>query len=548
MQDFSPINTIPVLDIENLRLVTPEDSVTKTRTCDVLVVGGGTGGVAAANALIRRGLRVIITEPTGSIGGQFTSQLVSAPDESLHIEWEPGTSTCSYRRLRAEVRADYATRTDVLPGAGQNIGGCWVSRVSATPDVWERQMRERLAGADALLTRHQLISITNGDNRFRHADFVDLDSGTVTRISAFFLLDATEDGDALRLAGLPTVIGQESQDEYGEPEAPPEVHGDWVQSFTYCFVVRWASSGEPLSTVAPPDEYDTFRAMGEYTLDYEYSHPPRTVTYKVLEKADGGGGPFWTYRRLLAASSFAGGVSPFGDLALINWRGNDFNDETYLGKSADEQLRVLRRGKAFAQGFLYWLQTECPRDDEQGFGYPEMQLVTGRDVPGIGMDGFALHPYVRESRRLLAQFTLTANHLTAGLHDGASWGTEFVDSVGCAYYPMDIHPSKNEPPLLARALPYHLPLGAFLTRSGPANVLPASKNFGASRLALASARMHPTEWLVGEVAGTLAAFCLSRGLLTPSLVRETPELLTEFQTELRQAGIPLHWSEILAAE
>jgi hypothetical protein len=547
MQDFSGINMSPVLDIENLRLVTPNPAPTHQLTCDVLVVGGGTGGVAAAEALIRRGLRVIVTEPTHSIGGQFTSQLVPVPDESLHIEREPGTSTGAYRRLRAEIRAHYATQPDVLTGASENIGGCWVSRVSGTPDVWEGLLRNRLEGAEAILTSHQIVQTTVTDNVFRHADFVDLTDGTVIRISASFLLDATEDGTPLDLAGLPTIIGQESRSDYDEADAPPEAHPEWVQSFTYCFAVRWAGPKERLIVIAPPDEYETFKAMGEYTLDYEYSHPPRTVTYQVLEKAEGGGGPFWTYRRLLAASSFVGGSSPIGDVALINWRGNDFNDETYLGKSPEEQRRILQRGKAFAQGFLYWLQTECPRDDTSGFGYPEMQLVTGHQIDGIGSDGFALHPYVRESRRLLSQFPLTENHLTAGLQEGASWGTEFVDSVGCAYYPMDIHPSRDEPPLLARALPYHIPLGAFLGRSGPANVLPAAKNFGASRLALASARMHPTEWLIGEVAGTLAAFCLKRGLLVPSVVRETPELLADFQTELRLAGIALHWSEILNA-
>ncbi|MES2460433.1 MAG: FAD-dependent oxidoreductase [Armatimonadota bacterium] len=547
MESFSEVDTSAVLDIEKLRLVTPNEAPSEHLECDVLVVGGGTGGVAAAEALIRRGVRVIVTEPTSSVGGQFTSQLVPVPDESFHIESEPGTSTASYRRLRAEARAFYAAQPQVLPGAGDNIGGCWVSRVSATPDVWEHLMRNRLQGAEAVLTRHQLVQVTRDSTLFRHADIVDLDSGGVTRIAASFLLDATEDGDALDLAGLPTIIGQESQDEYGEEDAPQEAHPEWVQSFTYCFAVRWAGPEEALDTVAPPEEYETFRAIGEYTLDYQYSHPNRTVTYQILDKAEGGGGPFWTYRRLLAASSFEGGASPVGDVALINWRGNDFNDETYLGKTPLEQLRVLQRGKAFAQGFLYWLQTECPRDDGSGFGYPELQLVTGQEMPGIGEDGFALHPYVRESRRLLPQFPLTARHLTAGLHEGASWGTEFMDSVGCAYYSIDIHPSKNEPHLLARALPYHIPLGAFITRSGLVNVLPAAKNFGASRMALASARMHPTEWLIGEVAGTLAAFCLQRGLTAPSVVRETPEILADFQTELRQSGIALHWSEILNA-
>jgi hypothetical protein len=57
--------------------------------------------------------------------------------------------------------------------------------------------------------------------------------------------------------------------------------------------------------------------------------------------------------------------------------------------------------------------------------------------------------------------------------------------------------------------------------------------------------MHPTEWLVGEVAGSLAAFCLKNNIADPATVRNTPELLATFQQELRDSGITLYWSEIL---
>jgi NADPH-dependent 2,4-dienoyl-CoA reductase/sulfur reductase-like enzyme len=40
---------------------------------DVLVVGGGVGGCAAALAAAELGCRVILTEPTDWIGGQLTS-------------------------------------------------------------------------------------------------------------------------------------------------------------------------------------------------------------------------------------------------------------------------------------------------------------------------------------------------------------------------------------------------------------------------------------------------------------------------------------------
>jgi hypothetical protein len=257
---------------------------------------------------------------------------------------------------------------------------------------------------------------------------------------------------------------------------------------------------------------------------------------------EGAGGPFWTYRRMIAASSFADNPKYAQDIALINWRGNDFHEENPIGKPLEEQVRILKRAKAFAQGFLYWLQTECPRDDGSGFGYPEMQL----DMEVMGSpDGFALAPYIRESRRLKAEFTLTQHHLAPDLENpDKKWGEEFPDTVGIALYAMDIHPAKGEPPFLSRALPYHIPLGSFIPREGAPNVLPAAKNFGASRLALSSARMHPTEWHVGEVAGELAAFCIRKGVEAAE-VRNRPELLQEFQARLQEAGLPLRWSEVI---
>jgi heterodisulfide reductase subunit A-like polyferredoxin len=43
---------------------------------DVVVLGGGLGGCSAALALLRDGLRVVMTEETDWIGGQLTSQAV----------------------------------------------------------------------------------------------------------------------------------------------------------------------------------------------------------------------------------------------------------------------------------------------------------------------------------------------------------------------------------------------------------------------------------------------------------------------------------------
>ena len=74
------------------------------RRCDILVVGGGLGGVAAALAATARGRSVVMSEPTDWVGGQLTSQAVP-PDEHRWIERCGCTAT--YRRLRDGIRAHY---------------------------------------------------------------------------------------------------------------------------------------------------------------------------------------------------------------------------------------------------------------------------------------------------------------------------------------------------------------------------------------------------------------------------------------------------------
>jgi NADPH-dependent 2,4-dienoyl-CoA reductase/sulfur reductase-like enzyme len=71
---------------------------------DLVIVGGGTGGCAAALAALRNGLQVIMTEETDWIGGQLTQQAVP-PDEHPWIESFGGTK--AYRKFRSQVREYY---------------------------------------------------------------------------------------------------------------------------------------------------------------------------------------------------------------------------------------------------------------------------------------------------------------------------------------------------------------------------------------------------------------------------------------------------------
>ena len=75
--------------------------------CDVLIVGGGCGGVAAALAASDLGRQVVLTEAGSWLGGQPAMTAVP-PDEH---PWVEGTGTTArYRELRDAVRAHSADR------------------------------------------------------------------------------------------------------------------------------------------------------------------------------------------------------------------------------------------------------------------------------------------------------------------------------------------------------------------------------------------------------------------------------------------------------
>src|SRR5678815_2224379 len=108
--------------------------------CDVLVAGGGMGGVAAALAAARRGCRTCLIEETDWLGGQLSAQGVSALDEHEHIEAFGGTA--SYCAVRDALRDRYR---GVAGAAGHaaafNPGDCWVSRLAFEPAAGAEQMR-----------------------------------------------------------------------------------------------------------------------------------------------------------------------------------------------------------------------------------------------------------------------------------------------------------------------------------------------------------------------------------------------------------------------
>jgi hypothetical protein len=222
-------------------------------------------------------------------------------------------------------------------------------------------------------------------------------------------------------------------------------------------------------------------------------------------------------------------------------------DGNLVGVPEADAARHLERARQLSLSLLYWLQTDCPRPDG-GAGWKGLHLRP--DIVGTE-NGLAKYPYVRESRRIAAEFTVLETHVatesrmkTARPASGEEVTAEaFHDSVGIGSYAIDLHPTSGGDNYIDfEARPFQIPLGALIPRRVE-NLLPACKNIGTTHITNGCYRLHPVEWNIGEAVGCLAAFCRERQE-PPRAVRNRTGLLTEFQQRLITAGIPLAWRDL----
>jgi hypothetical protein len=520
---------------------------------DVLVVGGGLGGVAAALAACRLGRTAMLSEPTDWLGGQLTVQAVP-PDEHPWIE--ATGATASYRTFRARVRDRYRGHPALTASARSeprlNPGAGWVSALCCEPTVAASVLEDMLAPhvAEGRLTILRGHAPLDADVEADHVRAVTLagPDGAAMTVEAAYVLDASETGDLLPLTGCEHVLGAESQRETGERHARPDAGGPDPldqQAVTWCFALEHRPDED--HTIDRPVSYDfwrTYRApfwpgpqLGFATQEPETGGP---LTRPLFAGAGDDPKDLWTFRRILHAGHFDPGhpEAPEGDVTLVNWPQVDYWLGPIVGLPDALAAEHARQAKDLGRAFLYWLQTEAPRPDG-GAGWPGLRLrpdVTGTD------DGFAMAPYVRESRRIRAQFTIVEE--LVGVVEGRAEPPQFPDSVGVGSYRIDLHPSTGGSGYIdIPSHPFQIPLGALLPVR-LRNFLPAAKNLGTTHVTNGCYRLHPVEWNVGEAAGALAAHCLGAGV-RPHQVHEDRTHLDAFQRRLVDDGVVLAWPEEL---
>jgi len=506
---------------------------------DVVIIGTGFGGVAAALALLDRGHSVTLTEEFPWIGGQVTSQALCVLDDLNDPSGETVGVTRRYAEFRSRIRAAYTKRYALSPLGEAQLhlcpGNARCSHLTAEPQVAHEVLLDWLrpglaSGRLTILTGVVPIAAATASGKITTITVQDRENPAQQhKLSADFFLDGSETGDTYPLLGLPYRIGSEAVADFGEPHAADRADRTAVQCFTYCAVVEYIP--QTSHVIAKPVGYEAIRDRHRFYLSGPGSTPEEPSYFFKPRILHNGSRicPFWFYRCVVDAANFTNVTGR----AVINVKCNDYNDAAYLENPQREQ--VLSDARALTRAYIYWLQTEAPRDDG-GRGYPELRLMpeaTGTE------DGIAQAPYVREGRRLVAMTTVIEQDLAVESNPG-SRAQHFYDSVGLGGYAIDIHARSGMPgaSIWQGARPYQVPLSAMIS-SQFGNFAVAGKGIGVSQVANGAYRMHPSEWTIGEAAGELAAYCLAHQAAAPV----DGQALLKFQKRLVEAGMPLFWYE-----
>ena len=514
----------------------------KILNAQIIISGASLGGTLAAYSAASEGKKVILLEKTDWIGGQLTSQAVP-PDEHRWIEGQGFTR--SYGEYRRKVREYYRS----LPGYSEEIkntdffcpADSEVSFIAHTPRLALSILNDMIkphvdSGLLTVFCNARLKECITENDEIQGVIY-EIDGEEVKLVGDYYL-DGTDIGDLICLSGAEYRVGAESRADTGEEDAPEVANPADMQSFIYTACIEDRKTGD--YTIEKPEMYDEFKEMvmpyDVHKLFSMYGPDSSTGKAKQFGMFPGEIGehgeelfPLFKYRRIVCADYFVDGSQPY-DVTLVNWPQNDF----FLGNLFDtpDAERNDYLARQYTLSFVYWLQTEAPRPDG-GKGYPHFRLAP--EYMGTE-DGLSMAPYIRESRRIKAKFTVTAEHVCDANK------CKFPDSVGVGSYPIDLHiTSQTHTFFYKPTYRFTIPLGAMIPEKMK-NLIPACKNIGSTHLTNGCYRLHPVEWNVGEVAGLLASFAIDENT-TPEKVWENKVLFDKFCALLDRHGIQRYWNE-----
>jgi hypothetical protein len=440
---------------------------------EVLVVGGGPAGIAAAIGAANAGAKVILVERYGFLGGNATAALVmplavfftQKPDREAagtatfyptdHGRGEPVIAGVLRRLIHRLVQAGGALVPSVKTG----------NTVPFDPEIFKLVAMDLLTEAGVKVLFHAFASDVLDGSSVRGGVF-ETKSGPVV-IKAKMVVDCTGDGDMAAQAGASYEIGRR-QDAL-------------VQPMTLMFrLVDFEKAGFEAYVKQHPGQW-----RGVHGL------------WDLIRKATDAGELNLAREDLLIFGTPHEKELAVNSTRVINVLGTDVWDLTYAEWASRKQMRQIAN-------FL-------------------RRHVPGFENSYVAQSG--MHIGVRETRRIIGEYQLTAEDILTA--------RKFEDSIAQGSYPIDIHNPEGKGTLLQR-LPagetYDIPLRCLLPRNVD-NLLVAGRCISGTHEAHSSYRVMPISMATGQAAGVCAAVAVRSG----SSPRNLPVRKVQFEL-LRQGA------------
>ena len=566
--------------------------------CEVVVIGGTLGGVAAASHAMSSGAQTCLIEVSPWLGGQISSQGVSAIDESSAMRRGNKFST-SWQRFK-DLISQQSIELPPWTGAGtrtvDQLNSCWVGDLCFPPKAGDRASQQLLEQSAQYVEGSRWSTST----AFKGASF-DETGRNITAIHAvrrsplspdyqpegqlwselaswyswsdddefdkvpirieppsgrsFLVIDATDTGELVGWARIPHRQGSESIDMTQEAHAPAIANPDCTQAFTFPFVVAiHDDGGESLKRLQQVEsEFNLIEHWREYSLNGTPMFSGRS---------------FFNYRRMVSLSQndpIYGTPIP-GDMTLVNWNpGNDWNwmdpplilsedrlldSGQYLNWMGGISSSALRHGASHALLFGRWLLEE---HSQSGF---DLSLLDGVDSPMGTQSGLSLAPYIREGRRILGRDAYGESDFMVKATDvrwDFSGGRQFDETaVALTHYDLDMHGCRYrnwQPSFEAAGAPVRehlvrptaIPLESLIPQEVD-NMLVGGKAIAVTHIVNAMTRVHYGEWSIGAAAGSTAGWLVREQNLAIAPADIAPnQQMSELQAHLRAQGLRIHW-------
>ncbi|MGD6808393.1 MAG: FAD-dependent oxidoreductase [Candidatus Bathyarchaeia archaeon] len=475
---------MPILKQPTGNIVLPQRTAQLIPETDVLVVGGGPSGIAAALGAAEAGAKVLLAERYGFLGGNATAGLV--------LTWA-SYYTSSRQPTEIPTRNDEFTIFPTDHGSGQPIiagvlakivkrlvelGGAFApSRrtgymVPFDPELLKLVTLEMLDGAGVELLFHAFASGTIIDKGLRGVVF-ETKSGPLV-VKAKVIIDCTGDGDIAFSAGAPYEVGR--------------LEDNSVQPMTLMFLLEGF-------------ERSKFQ-------DYVEKHPRQWNGVEGLHD-------------LMCEAVEK------GELQLSR------ENILFFGSVHDTQISVNSTRITNVYGVDVWDLTSAELEGRRQVA--QLTAFFRKYVPGFEqayVAQTAANVCVRETRRIMGEYKLTAEDVL-NAH-------KFDDVIALGSYPVDVHNPLGRGTFLKKikaGSAYDIPLRCLVPLKVD-NLLVAGRCISGSHIANASYRTMPICFATGQAAGVCAAISV-KNQLQP---RKAPAL--KVQQELLHQGAILKINEI----